>query len=288
MNDYRKEHYMNGQKPRKSGFTLVELLVVVAIIAVLVALLIPALANAKEDGRRTKCLANTRALALMCRVYAGEYENNTPIGYDYYSGYGFSLYDSSSKNIGIGIFYAINYIKNPLVYYCPTETSIWYGYNTPNNPWPPGANPGLNIASDYTCRPVVDFTTASWGGANSNRPYNPSNGTPPWDWFSRSNHYFKLDDQSNSLDRCAILADDFFTTSEIQTRHGNGVNVAYMDGSANWVRLAAFQNNINQVPYSWAYTYDPTAPNQNRYCRYWFDPTNTLGTKGLFSDFDRN
>lgn len=45
-----------AQRPR--AFTLIELLVVVAIIALLVAVLLPNLAAAREQGRRTKCLAN--------------------------------------------------------------------------------------------------------------------------------------------------------------------------------------------------------------------------------------
>lgn len=79
-------------KPR--AFTLVELLVVIAVIAILVAFLLPALNKARESASRTRCISNTRQLTFALTAYVADWRGyfppnhqspdyGNPTGYDY-------------------------------------------------------------------------------------------------------------------------------------------------------------------------------------------------------------
>jgi prepilin-type N-terminal cleavage/methylation domain-containing protein len=167
------------------GFTLIELLVVIGIIAVLAAILLPALAAAKRSGQRAGCLNNIKEIGQGSFIYAGDFndyfpivdiggKNNPPSVFDFIAGeqYAYAMvWNNSDGSLpanthvpqqyapyleNLGLLYGGNQVGNPLAFFCPAlQPTSNFGPANYSNPTFMSTDGGQRVRSSYMYNPRI-------------------------------------------------------------------------------------------------------------------------------------
>ena len=181
------------------GFSLVELLVVIGIIALLVGILLPVLSRAREESKKTACLSNLRQLGQGMLMYANEHRDRLPNGNPPGTAKSYAGTNVVLTNL------SVVYLKNAGVFHCPSD----------NDPTPP-----VIETADYTlpnsARVSYDFYSVYW---------QPEHGPKVARLHGQAPLAWDLDGGS--------------AKPQADQNHGTkGGNVLFADGHAEWQKTA--------------------------------------------------
>ena len=210
-------------KKRLSNFTLIELLVVVAIIGILISILMPSLAKAREKTKRAVCKSNLKQVYTSIITYSMGYDSRISMGttLTYQNSV---LISSANPKWSYYPYYLAGFMDSPETWYCPSATLSWIQYNTPDNQWPLGSH---KTRSSYSYKCELE-------GANDDK-------------------YPSLE----SLEIQAMMSDSMVRNTHVQGLHIEGSNIMYTDGSVHWAIDDSFKS------YTDTFTSGSTSNNAN-------------------------